>query len=105
MARATRCVRFACGSDGRIAVRTTPDFRPIEDFLGSDVDPTDLRFLATRARGAERAPWGFGGDSCHVTVDGDDVFVENDFTGQNVALSRDEFLKILEEYAAVVSGR
>lgn len=85
---------------------TRADFLPIEEFLGSDagVELSDLRLLATRARRVEPVPWGFGGDCCHVTVDGDDVFVENDFTGQLFSLSRDDFRRIVEDYAAVVSG-
>jgi hypothetical protein len=77
---------------------------PIDDFLESDIgdDLTELRFVADRARHAEPAPWGFGGDSCHITVDADDVLVENDFTGQQVTLPRSEFLKILDDYAGVL---
>lgn len=104
MDRATRTVRFDRGADGRVSVSASPDFRPVEDFLGSDIGDSvdDLRLVVEAARAGAREPWGFGGNSCHVTVGPDDVLVENDFTGQHVTLSRDEFVKILDDYALVV---
>jgi hypothetical protein len=90
-----------------VAVDVSAGFGPLKDFLESDIgeEVTDLRFLVERLRGAQGEPWGFGGNSCHVTV-GDDVLVENDFTGQRVVLSRSEFLKVLEDYVgAVVRSR
>jgi uncharacterized protein YacL (UPF0231 family) len=103
---ATRSVRFTREMDGHVSVLTSPDFRPLEDFLETDIgnELDELRFVAERARDARPEPWGFGGDSCHVTVGGDDVVVENDFTGQRVLLSRMEFLRILDEYAGAVRG-
>lgn len=103
MDKATRSVSFSRGADGHVSVTASPDFRPLEDFLESDIE--DLRLVAERARGDAREPWGFGGNSCHVTVGPDDVLVENDFTEQHVTLSRDEFVKILDDYAAFVSER
>jgi hypothetical protein len=103
----TRCVRFESRGGGRVAVDVSAGFGPLKDFLESDIgeEVTDLRFLVERLRGAQGEPWGFGGNSCHVTV-GDDVLVENDFTGQRVVLSRSEFLKVLEDYVgAVVRSR
>jgi hypothetical protein len=102
--RATRSVRFSRGADGHVIVTASPDFRPLEDFLASDIGDSeaDLRLVVERARGDAREPWGFGGNSCHVTVGPDDVLVENDFTGQQVTLSREEFVKILDDYARAV---
>jgi len=102
----TRCVRFTREADGHVSVLTSPDFRPLEDFLETDIggELGELRFVAERARNVQPEPWGFGGDTCHVTVGGDDVLVENDFTGQRVFLSRSEFLRILDEYAGAVRG-
>jgi hypothetical protein len=73
----------------------------IDDFLESDIgdDRSELQFLTERARHAEPEPWGFGGNTCHVTVDREEVLVENDFTGEQVTVSRSDFLRILDEYA------
>jgi len=103
---ATRSVRFTRGDDGHVSVLTSPDFRPLEDFLETDIggELSELRFIAERARNSLPAPWGFSGDTCYVAVDGDDVLVENDFTGQRVFLSRAEFVRILDEYAGAVRG-
>lgn len=100
----TRCVRFAAGDGGRVSVDVSADFGPLKDLLESDIgcELSELRFLAERLRGEVGEPWGFGGNSCHVTV-ADDVLVENDFTGQRVVLSRDEFLRVLDDYAGAVS--
>ncbi|MFL6125702.1 hypothetical protein [Actinophytocola sp.] len=99
-------MRFTREADGHVSVLTSPDYRPLEDFLETDIggELSELRFLAERARHARAEPWGFGGDTCHVTVGGDDVLVENDFTGQRVTLPRGEFLRILDEYAAASAG-
>lgn len=100
-------MRFSRGLDGHVVVTASPDFRPLEDFLASDIGDSeaDLRLVVERARGGLLEPWGFGGNSCHVTVGPEDVLVENDFTGQQVTLSRDEFVKILDDYAHALGGR
>lgn len=106
MGEATSCVRFSRGEDGYVSVTASPDFRPLDEFLESDIgeDVAELRFVAERARGSEPEPWGFGGNSCHVTVGPDEVCVENDFTGQQVTLPRAEFVKILDDYAHEVAA-
>jgi hypothetical protein len=97
-------VRFESRDGGRVSVDVSADFGPLKDFLESDIgaELSELRFLAERLRDGQGEPWGFGGDSCHVTV-GDDVLVENDFTGQRVVLSRSEFLKVLDDYVGAIS--
>jgi hypothetical protein len=97
-------VRFAAAAGGRVSVDVSADFGPLKEFLEFDIgaELSELRFLAERLRGEVGEPWGFGGDSCHVTV-GEDVLVENDFTGERVVLSRDEFLQVLDDYAGAIS--
>jgi hypothetical protein len=104
--RATRCVRFSHDADGHVSVTASPDFQPLDDFLESDIgdNVSELELFADRARTCEPEPWGFGGDSCHVTVGPKDVLVENDFTGQHMTLPRNEFLKIIDDYAHAVSA-
>jgi hypothetical protein len=104
--RATRCVRFGPLPDGRVAVVAAPGYRALSDFLETDLggELAELRFVAARARRAEVAPWGYGGDSCHVTVETDDVLVENDFTGEQVVLPRPEFVRVLDDYAEAVAA-
>ncbi len=104
MARPTECLRFRRNSDGSVSVSAPGDLQPLEDFLESDIgdDVRALDIVLEHAR--DPAPWGFGGDSCHVSIGPDDVRVENDFTGQDVTLPRADFLRILEDYAAAVTG-
>lgn len=103
MGKATRCVRVRSVA-GHVLVDVSDDFGPLKDLLETDIgsELSELRFLLERLRGRHSEPWGFGSDSCHVTV-GDDVLVENDFTGQHVVLSRDEFVRLLDEYAGAVT--
>jgi hypothetical protein len=108
VSRATRCVRFGTLPGGQVTVSASPGYRALSEFLETDIggELSELRFVAERARRAEDLPWGFGGDSCHVTVAPEDVLVENDFTGEQVVLPRAEFVRILDDYAdAVVAAR
>jgi hypothetical protein len=95
-------VRFSRGEGGHVSVTASPEFQPLEDFLESDIG--ELRLVAEHARDSGPEPWGFGGNSCHVTIGSEEVRVENDFTGQQVTLPRSEFVRILDDYAHEVSS-
>jgi uncharacterized protein YacL (UPF0231 family) len=102
--RAVKCVEFGRRDDGHVSVSATPDLQPLDEFLETDIGDnlSDLELVTHHARHPGSDPWGFGGDSCHVTIAAEEVLVENDSTGQQVALSRSEFLEILRDYAKVV---
>jgi hypothetical protein len=106
MARPTECLRFRRNPDGSVSVSAPGDLQPLEDFLESDIGDNvrELDLVIGHARDPGPTPWGFGGDSCHVSIGPEDVRVENDFTGQDVTLPRTDFLRILEDYAAAVTG-
>lgn len=78
--------------------------RLLVDFLEGDIgdDVADLELVIEHVSHPGPDPWGFGGDSCHVTVDGGEVLVENDITGEQVTLSRAEFLTVLHDHARAV---
>jgi hypothetical protein len=99
-------VQFSRGEGGHVSVTASPEFQPLEDFLESDIgeDLSELRLVAEHARDSGPEPWGFGGNSCHVTIGPEEVCVENDFTGQQVTLPRSEFVRILDDYAHEVSS-
>jgi hypothetical protein len=75
--------------------------RLLVDFLEGDIgdDVADLELVIERVAHPGPHPWGFGGDSCHVTVDADEALVENDVTGEQMTLPRTDFLTILHDYA------
>jgi len=104
MGRTPESVRFARARDGHVSVSAPRDLQPIEDFLESDIGDNvpELELVIEHARNPGPAPWGFGGDSCHVSIGPDDVRVENDFTGEYVTLPRLDFLHILAEYAGAI---
>jgi hypothetical protein len=78
--------------------------RLLADFLEGDIgdDVADLELVIEHVAHPGPHPWGFGGDSCHVTVDADEVLVENDVTGEQVTLSRTDFLTVLHDHARAV---
>ncbi|HEX6352256.1 hypothetical protein [Actinophytocola sp.] len=98
-------VQFSRGEGGRVSVSASPGFQPLDDFLESDIgdDLSELRLVAEHARDCGPEPWGFGGNSCHVTISRENVHVENDFTGEQVTLPRSDFVQILDDYAHELS--
>ena len=78
--------------------------RLLGDFLEGDIgdDVADLALVIEHVAHPGPHPRGFGGDSCHVTVDADEVLVENDVTGEQVTLSRTDFLTVLHDHARAV---
>ncbi|HEY0451391.1 hypothetical protein [Actinophytocola sp.] len=68
----------------------------VDDFLEAEIgDSGLLDELAEHVRTGET--WQLGGDSCHLTVHGQHVTIENDFNDESATMSRDEFLGILGE--------
>lgn len=80
--------------------------RVLGDFLDGDIgdNVADLELVIDHVAHPGPHPWGFSGDSCHVTVDADEVLVENDLTGEQVTLSRTDFLTVLHDYARAVGN-
>jgi hypothetical protein len=78
----------------------------VREFLASDIgdDVSALELVTRHVREPGPAPWGFTGDSCHVSVGPDEVHVANDFSGQEVTLPRTEFLRLLDEHAGAIRG-
>jgi len=76
----------------------------LREFLANDIgdDVAELELIRSHAREPGPAPWGFTGDSCHVSIGSDEVHVANDFSGREVTLPRAEFLRVLEEYAGAI---
>lgn len=107
MSGLTRCVRFARSGDGSVSVSAPPDLQPIDEFLETDLgeSPAERRLVAEHARDPGPDPWGFGGDSCHITVRPETVLVENDFDGRRVTVPRTEFVRILGDFERALAGR
>lgn len=89
-----------------MSVSASPDLQPLDDLLEGDIGENipDLEIIAEHTRNPGPDPWGFGGDSCHVSIGPGEVHVENDATGQAVTMPRAEFLRILDEYAGAVAA-
>ncbi|HET9142211.1 hypothetical protein [Actinophytocola sp.] len=106
MGKATKTVKFTWNAAGRVAVAVSPDLRPLDDFLETEIGESlsTLALITGRVRAGE--PWAFGGDCCHLTVRAGEVCLENDFTGCRVTLAGAEFLDIAGEFErAVRAGR
>ena len=75
MGRTPDSVRFDRAGDGHISVSAPRDLQPIEDFLESDIGDNvpELELVIEHARNPGPSSWGFGGDSCHVSIGPDDV--------------------------------
>jgi hypothetical protein len=97
VSKATRFVQFARGDSGHVSVAVPDDLQPLGDFFESDIgnSAATLRLVVGQVRCAGPQ---FAGDSCRLTVRGDDVVIENDVTGQSVTLPRTDFLNLAAQF-------
>jgi uncharacterized protein YacL (UPF0231 family) len=102
--KATKAAQFARNADGYVVVTVSPDLRPLDDFLETEIGESlsTLGLITARVRAADAEPWTFGGDCCHLTVRSDEVLIENDFTLCRLTLSGTEFLEIAAEFERAV---